>query len=186
MEIKLSDSVRIEATYNRIGPVHLYRVDFVTGEGELARMNHGEYCYETRVLVVAPDHCILAIDNDAIDTSDMIDDPAALFAFDRENPESDETLRAVALAIAQGAEHDGQMNTDVYLYLNETAHGRRFWRVHGDSDVGRLLPPDRTVQVLGPTTLGPDGYETERDAAEALADAAGIDLDEPASWDRGA
>jgi len=72
--------------------------------------------------------------------------------------------------------------SDVYLYLNETAHGKRFWRTHSDSEVGRLLPPDRTLRVLGPAIVGPDGYETEQDAAEALADLAGIDLDDPATW----
>ncbi len=72
--------------------------------------------------------------------------------------------------------------TDVYLYLNETSHGTRFWRVHEDADCGRLLPPDRTLRILGPAEVGPDGYTTEREAAQALADAAGIDLDDPATW----
>lgn len=56
--------------------------------------------------------------------------------------------------------------SDVYLYLNETAHGKRFWRVHGDSDMGKLLPPDRTIRVLGPAKVGPAGYETLEDTQE--------------------
>lgn len=74
---------------------------------------------------------------------------------------------------------------DIYLYLNETAHGKRFYRVHGDSDVGRLLPPDRTLRVLGPATIGPgpDEYRTVEDAVRWLADAARIDLDDPSTWD---
>ncbi len=76
-----------------------------------------------------------------------------------------------------------ECETDAYLYLNETAHGHRFWRMGGDDDCGRLLPPDRTLAVLGPATIGPEGYPTEQDAAEALADQAGIDLDDPDTWD---
>lgn len=72
--------------------------------------------------------------------------------------------------------------SNIYLYLNETAHGKRFWSVHYDSDVGKLLPPDRTIRVIGPAEVGPDGYETEEEAVQALADFAGVDLEDPATW----
>ena len=72
---------------------------------------------------------------------------------------------------------------DVYLYLNETAHGKRFWLLHKDSVVGRLLPPDRTLKVLGPSTVGDGGYTNEIEAAKALAESAGIDLSNPAEWE---
>lgn len=75
------------------------------------------------------------------------------------------------------------MDMDIYLYLNETAHGARYFRVHRDSQVGRLLPPDRTIKVLGPAVVGPDGYPDEEEAVHVLADLAGIDLDGPDTWD---
>jgi hypothetical protein len=72
---------------------------------------------------------------------------------------------------------------DCYLVLNETAHGKRFWRTGGDPDTLRLSPPDRTLCILGPATVGPGGYDNEEDAARAMADLIEIDLDEPATWD---
>lgn len=71
---------------------------------------------------------------------------------------------------------------DAYLFLQETAHGKRFWRTASDNDSARLLPPDQTLRVFGPATVGANGYQTEEDAAVAIADAFGIDLDDPATW----
>ena len=70
---------------------------------------------------------------------------------------------------------------NIYLILNETAHGKRFWCVTGDPD------PEKgsnsvTIGIYGPATMGPDGYGDENDAAEALADLHGIDLDDPDTW----
>lgn len=90
--------------YHRVGPVHLYEVALFTREGELARMNKGEYCAETRVLVVAPDHCILAIDNDAISESHDVEPD--FFGFDPTCPDSPEVLQAIGNNIAAGAEED--------------------------------------------------------------------------------
>lgn len=75
------------------------------------------------------------------------------------------------------------INYDCYLALNQTAHGKRFWRTVGESDF-RLMHPDRTLCVLGPATVGPGGYDNEEAAACAIADCYGIDLDDPQSWDR--
>lgn len=90
--------------YRRTGPVHIYEVALFTREGELARMNGGEYCDETRVLIVAPDHCILAIDNDAIDESHEVD--AEMLGFDPQYPDHENTIRAVGDAIAADAARD--------------------------------------------------------------------------------
>ena len=74
------------------------------------------------------------------------------------------------------------MKTDVYLYLQETAHGRRFWEILDDDSVGKKIYPDRTLRVIGPATVGAGGFRTTLNAAEALADLADIDLLDPASW----
>jgi len=71
---------------------------------------------------------------------------------------------------------------EIYLYLNETAHGKRFYRVHMDAEVGILTHPDRTILVLGPAFVGAEGYANGEDAVIALADAAGIDLEDVSSW----
>ena len=67
--------------------------------------------------------------------------------------------------------------SDIYLVLNETAHGKRFWRTANNPDTERLSGPNgRTIAVYGPAEVGPEGYDTEQEAAEALADLHGIDL----------
>lgn len=71
-------------------------------------------------------------------------------------------------------------NYDVYLALYETAHGKRYWRVGNDPD--RLSPPDRNLGRFGPTKVGFDGFEDDLQAAYALAEEAGINLDEPETW----
>ena len=72
---------------------------------------------------------------------------------------------------------------DVYLVLNETSHGRRFWRTTYDPALERLHGSDGvTLAVFGPATLGPDGYATAAAAAEALADLNSVELDEPDTW----
>lgn len=83
----------------------------------------------------------------------------------------------IIVAVDDGLDHD------VYLFLNETAHGRRFWRVAHEADSEKMTLPDRTIRVLGPAIVGPNGYENAEEAAYALADFAGIDLDEPETWD---
>ena len=73
--------------------------------------------------------------------------------------------------------------TDMYLYLQETAHRKRYWQLNVDPYADRLIHPDKTLKVLGPALVGPDGYPTAEDAAQALADEAGIVLDNPDTWD---
>ena len=72
---------------------------------------------------------------------------------------------------------------DVFLMLNENSCGKRFWRMCGDPDHAKLSETDgRTLAVLGPATMGPDGYSDENDAAEALATVYDIQLHNPATW----
>jgi len=67
--------------------------------------------------------------------------------------------------------------SDIYLILNETAHGKRFWRTTYDPDLERLSKSNgRTVAVYGPAKVGSDGYSSEQEAAEALADYYNINL----------
>lgn len=95
---------RHEVQYQRIGNVHIYRVDLYEDDSELARMNHGEYCAETRVLVVAPNHNVLTIDNDAIDESRLVN--AANYGYDATYPSHEETIAAIAAAIVAEAEKE--------------------------------------------------------------------------------
>lgn len=73
----------------------------------------------------------------------------------------------------------GEKMSDIYLVLNETAHGKRFWRSTYDPVLERLTGSNgRTVAVYGPAEVGPNGYATEKEAVEALADYYDVDLSE--------
>jgi hypothetical protein len=70
-------------------------------------------------------------------------------------------------------------NHDVYLILLQTNMGKRYWRVSRDYG----LDSDEYAW-FGPATLGPDGYESERDAADAIASLEDFDLQDPKTWPR--
>lgn len=72
-------------------------------------------------------------------------------------------------------------NYDLYLALAETPHGKRYWIACKDPQAS--VSPEDLRRTLGPATVGTDGYETEAEAAEMLADQASIDLDDPETWD---
>ena len=72
---------------------------------------------------------------------------------------------------------------DVYLVLNETAHGKRFWRATGDPDLEKLSGSNgTTLAVFGPAEVGKDGYSSIARAVAALADIHCIWLCRPKTW----